>query len=180
MSCQKLRFKKLGLETIMLILDGTIGSDISAFLQRLQEETLPCKIILYAQWFADQSSYSHDHCNNHETHHPDGIVYLRVSPEVAFARIQKRALSSEAGITLEHIQQDYQQKNTLFIDNQNSPSQLQSLPVLVLNGNVDFQTDFAQFYNHLFYIKRLLNQIQDKKDLANGTYKEKAPHRHCC
>jgi deoxyadenosine/deoxycytidine kinase len=161
----------------MLILDGSIGSDVSAFLAQLNEDTPPCTIMLYAEWLA---THSHSHCNNHGTSHPEGIIYLRVMPEIAFARIQKRALPAESGITLDYIQQVYEQKERLFIENKNSPAELQNLPVLVLNGNIDFQTDFAQFYNHLFYIKRLLIQIQEKKDIMLGIYKEKSPQRHCC
>ena len=166
----------------MLILDGTIGSDVHAFLERLHEDTPPCKIIMYAEWLATHLPHSHMHCTSHDddAQHPEGIIYLRVSPEVAFARIQKRALPAESGITLDYIQQVYQQKEELFIENKNSPSEIQHLPILVLNGNIDFQTDFAQFYNHLFYIKRLLNQIQEKKDIALGIYKEKPMQRHCC
>jgi deoxycitidine kinase len=115
-----------------------------------------------------------------EHQHPEGIVYLRVSPAIAFNRIKKRALPSESGITLDYIEQVYKQKEELFIENKNNPVELQHLPVLVLNGNIDFQTDFAQFYNHLFYIKRFLNQIQEKKDIALGIYKKKPAQRHCC
>ena len=128
----------------MLILDGTIGSDISTFLARMQEDTPPCAIMLYDEWIA-----IHDSCNSHNHDHPDGIVYLRVSPEIAFARIQKRALQSESPITLDYIKQVYAEKEQLFIENKNSHKDLQDLSVLVLNGNIDFQTDFAQFYNHI-------------------------------
>lgn len=174
----------------MLILDGSIGSDVLAFLAQLNEDTPPCKIMMYAEWLATHSSHSHLHCNDDPTslklrragndELPEGIIYLRVMPEIAFARIQKRALPAESGITLDYIQQVYEQKERLFIENKNSPAELQNLPVLVLNGNIDFQTDFAQFYNHLFYIKRLLIQIQEKKDITLGIYKEKSPQRHCC
>src|SRR5438445_11678710 len=142
----------------MLILDGTIGSDVFAFLARLHEDTPPCTIMMYAEWLATHSVHCHA-----DAQHPEGIIYVRVSPEIAFARIKKRALPAESGITLDYIQQVYQQKEELFIENKNSPLEIQHLPVLVLNGNIDFQTDFAQFYNHLFYIRRLLNQIQEKK-----------------
>lgn len=160
----------------MLILDGTIGADAPIFLAQLNQDSPPCTIMMYREWLATHASCS-DH---HDEPHPDGIIYLRVSPEIAFARIQKRALPTETGITLDYIQQVYQQKEELFIENKNSPSQLQNLPVLVLNGNIDFQTDFAQFYNHLFYIKKMINHIQDKKDIAGGIHKEKPHQRHCC
>jgi deoxyadenosine/deoxycytidine kinase len=160
----------------MLIIDGTIGSDVSIFLARLYEDTPPCTMMLYTEWII-----AHDHhCHDHTIQHPEGIVYVRVSPEIAYTRIKKRALPSESDITLDYIQQIYQQKEELFIENKNNPLEIQHLPVLVLNGNIDFQTDFSQFYNHLFYIKRLLNQIQEKKDIALGIYKEKPTQRHCC
>src|SRR5260221_5978150 len=150
----------------MLILDGTIGSDISALSARLHEETLPCKIMLYAEWLATHSS--HAHCSDsHDHSHPKGIIYMRVMPEIAL----RRMVSSN--LTLEQIQQVYQQKNEQFIENKNNPTELQHLPVLVLNGNIDFQTDFSQFYSHLFYIKRFLQQIEEKQEMMLGVYKEK-------
>jgi len=157
----------------MLILDGTIGSDIAAFLARMQEDTPPCAIVLYDEWIKHS-------CSDHDHDRPDGIVYLRVLPEIAHARIHKRNLQTESSFTLDYIKQVYAEKEELFIENKTSQKDLKDLSVLVLNGNIDFQRDFSQFYNHLFYIKRFVKQIQDKKDLALGIYKEKPNHRHCC
>ncbi len=153
----------------MLILDGTIGSNISAFLARLHEETLPCTIMLYAEWLATYSSHA---CNDHHEH-PKGVIYMRVMPEIALKRMH------QSNLTLEEIQQVYQQKNEQFVENKNNPAALQSLPVLVLNGNIDFQADFSQFYSHLFYIKRFLLQIEEKQEMMLGIYKEKT-YRRCC
>lgn len=155
----------------MLLLDGTIGSDIAQFLARLQEETLAYKIMSYTKWF------EHAECNDHHHEHPKGIIYLRVMPEIALKRIQHTDATSS--ITLEHIQHIYKQKDQLFIEGKDLSPALHHLPVLVLNGNIDFQTDFAQFYNHLFYIKRLINQIQEKEEKEQGIYKEKVM-RKCC
>jgi hypothetical protein len=227
----------------MLILDGSFGSDISTFLTRLSEETLPCKIILYSEWMAKYASHSvRPECffvfkkmyrrmqdkknikiknlfygapfdtfycvlspiftsfqsgspskklkmgqaNGGTNHHPKGIIYMRVMPEIAFKRSSFAKASAdrlpsqpESDLTLEHIQQIYQQKNEQFIENKNSTAALQDLPVLVLNGNIDFQTDFSQFYSHLFYIKRFLQQIQERQEMALGIHKEKT-YRRCC
>ena len=152
----------------MLILDGTIGSNISAFLARLHEETLPCTIMLYAEWLAKHSS-----CKDHHDDPIKGVIYMRVMPEIALKRMH------QSDLTLEEIQQVHQQKNELFIENKNNPAALQSLPVLVLNGNIDFQADFSQFYSHLFYIQRLLLQIEEKQEMMLGIYKEKT-YRRCC
>jgi len=161
---------------MLLLIDGTPGSDISDFLTRLQEETVPCTIIPYDAWHMHtHNDHSKLVCNDH--HHPDGIIFMRVMPEIAHKRLQNR--EPHASISLDYIKQTYAQKEEFFIANKNTPEQLQHLPVLVLNGNIDFQTDFAQFYNHLFYIRRLVSDIQKKKDIAQGIYKEKV-HRKCC
>jgi deoxyadenosine/deoxycytidine kinase len=159
----------------MLILDGTIGSDICSFLARLQEETLACKIELYEHWLHENTT-----CSDHNHEHPEGIIYLRVMPEIAYARLQKRALLEQDSASLDHIRTVYMEKDQLFIENKNNSHALEHLPVLVLNGNIDFQTDFSQFYNHLFYIRRFLKQIQESKEIALGIHKKKMPHRRCC
>jgi hypothetical protein len=156
----------------MLILDGTIPVDVTTFLQRINDETDVRDIITYSQWLN-----AHSHNCSHPA--PRGIVYMRILPAIAHTRIQKRALTQESLLTLEVLEEIYAQQNQLFIEKQGLSSHLQDLPVLVLNGNIDFQTDFAQFYNHLFYIKRLIKDIQDKEDLARGIVKEK-PQRRCC
>lgn len=157
---------------MLLLLDGTPGSDITLFLTRLHEETLSCTILLYAEWLQQ-----HDNCENHDHTHPDGIIFMRVNPEIAHKRLQRN--TSEL-LVLEDIQHIYAQKEEFFIANKNNPTAIKNLPVLVLNGNIDFQTDFSQFYNHLFYIRRFLKEIQERKDIAMGIHKEKAPQRKCC
>lgn len=159
----------------MLILDGTIGSDVQQFLTRLQEETVSQPINLYEKWLA-----SHSACTDHDHDHPEGIIFLRVLPEIAFKRISSRTSSPENAINLDEIKRVYAEKESLFIENKNSPASLRNLPVLVLNGNIDFQTDFAQFYNHLFYIRKFINEIDKRREIALGIYKEKENHRRCC
>jgi hypothetical protein len=155
----------------MLILDGIIGAQAPQLLARLQEETLPCSIILYDDWL-QQHAACHDHDHNHA--HPEGIIYLKVSPEIAYARVQENAA------TLDQIKQVYAEKEEFFLSNINCPKALQSLPVVVLNGNIDFQTDFAHFYNHLFYIRRLYKNIEERKEIAAGIHQKKSQQRRCC
>lgn len=155
----------------MFIIDGNIGADTALFLERMNEEVPTIQIMSYAQWRTDRSTAST----------AQGIIYIRVMPEIAHARLQKRTLSSENGLSLEQIVTIQQEQEDLFVKKNNMLPELQNLPILVLNGNIDFTTDFAQFYSHLFYIKRFLKEIQDIHDLTHGTYKkETKQHRHCC
>lgn len=163
---------------MLLLLDGTPGSDILCFLARLQEETLPCTIMHYNEWIKQASCHPRQlACNDVHDEHPDGIILMRVLPEIAYKRLQNR--EPQTNSNLDYIQQIFAEKDLFYIQNQNNPQELQNLPVLVLNGNIDFKTDFSQFYNHLFYIRRFIKQIEERKEVALGIHKEK-PQRKCC
>ena len=82
---------------------------------------------------------------------PKGFVYLYVSEEIAAKRADHTAV-----IDFDSFQQIAHQYN---------------IPLLKLNGNIDFRTDFSQFYNHLFYIKKF---YQDLTNTGN-----KIQHRRC-
>lgn len=157
---------------MLFILEGTPGSYVSSFLARLKEETINGSIImLYEDWVSHKNDL---HCDDHE-HHPNGIIFLRVKPEIAYKRLQ----NDRSAISLDEIQQKYTGKEDFFIHNKSNHQQLQHLPILILNGNIDFQTDFSQFYNHLFYIRRFINDIKKQQEIAQGTYQEKSL-RKCC
>lgn len=163
---------------MFFILDGTPGSDISIFLARLNEESFDYKIILYRDWLSHHNIHQNMkmHCrDDHEE--SEGIILMRVKPEIAHKRLQSRIPKSE--MSLADIMCIYQEKERFFIENKNNHIELQNLPLLILNGNIDFQTDFSQFYNHLFYIRRFVNEIKKRKEIAQGIYKEKSI-RKCC
>ena len=61
-----------------------------------------------------------------------GIVYMRISPDIAIARIQKRALAEESSMTRDYLQQLYAKQEQLFIEKKNIQCDLKDLPVLVL------------------------------------------------
>ena len=161
---------------MLFILDGTPGADVALFLARLQEETLSCSIILYNDWIQHANPHQSELACDKLHEHPAGIIFMRVSSEIAHKRLQNQG---QTNISLDHIVQIYKEKEQFFIENKNNPKELQNLPVLVLNGNIDFQTDFAQFYNHLFYIRRFIKQLEEQQDILLGIHKEK-PHRKCC
>lgn len=155
----------------MLIIDGTIGSELDLFLEQLQQDNLDWKIIPYQNWIHQEQ------CNSL---HPKGIILLRVAPEIALQRIKQNNAFLEQSLTLEDIQKAYKEKEDLYRDPSNFCSHLGALPLLVLNGNIDFKKDFGHYYNHVFYIKKFIKELQDKEAMMNGTYQKKIHHRHCC
>lgn len=163
---------------MFFILDGTLGSDIAFFLNRLQEEAINCDIVLYEDWLKHQDIHRNATMHCHDKHEECvGVILMRVLPEIAYKRLKNDELGSH--FSLDFIRQVYLEKEQFFIENKNKHSELQEVPLLVLNGNIDFKTDFSQFYNHLFYIRRFINDIKKRKEIAQGTYKEKV-YRKCC
>lgn len=95
---------------------------------------------IYLQWFNFLVS---GHCKP-----PHGFIYLKASPEVSFARIQKRNRSSERGISLEYIEQIHACHEAFLIEQQNVLSELTKVPVLVLDCNEEFEHNMEQFKLH--------------------------------
>jgi Deoxynucleoside kinase len=154
----------------MLILEGSVGSDSILLLKKIHENNPECTITNYTHWLANAT----------QNPHLSGIVFIRVMPEIAYNRLKNRSTPQESTHTLDYIQDMNNKLEQFFINKIGIAPALKNVPVLVLNGNIDFQTDFSQFYNHLFYIKKFLKEIQERHDLANGTYREQKQHRKCC
>jgi len=94
--------------------------------------------------------------------HAKGFVYIHVTPEIAQKRISQESFHPSTSIETFKYE-----------------AEKHSIPLLELNGNIDFRTDFAQFYNHLFYIKKFYQHIKDEEDKKNGTYIERPKHKGC-
>lgn len=85
---------------------------------------------------------------------PRGFVYLRTDPDVAYARIQKRARSSEAMITAEYLCQIHACHEDFLIKKLGVLSELRNVPVLLLDCNKDFEQD-------PIYAQELSRQLAD-------------------
>ncbi len=144
----------------MLIIAGSPNVNIQKFIALLRESTCDFEVQNFSLW------------QPHVV--PQGFVYIKVLPEVSFKCINK----INNAITFDEIKRNFIKLNNFFIDKISMPEHLQSVPVLVLNGFVDFETDMSQFYNHLFYLKKFFQAIQDKKAKEMGTYV--APKKHSC
>lgn len=84
---------------------------------------------------------------------PRGFIYLRVNPETAYQRIQKRSRDGESLIPLLYLQQLHQCHEDFLIHKKEILPELASVPVLVLDCNSDFESDEACFED-------LFNQVQ--------------------
>jgi|SRR5581483_1067187 len=105
---------------------------------------------------------------------PQGFIYIKVMPEISFKRLRQ----TKSDCTLEQIYAVTKDLENYFVHKISMPQELHSVPILILNGFVDFETDLSQFYNHLFYIKKFFNEIKEKENKEKGIVIRKK-HKGC-
>ncbi|MBA3751771.1 deoxynucleoside kinase [Candidatus Dependentiae bacterium] len=103
---------------------------------------------IYNEWFTFLTTTS---CKL-----PQGFIYLRVDPEIAFERIKKRQRSAELSISLEYIHQIHTCHEDFLIHKKNMPSHLAQIPVLVIDCNPEFEKEPAEFEKHIEAIEKFM------------------------
>lgn len=95
---------------------------------------------IYLQWF---KFLVDGHCKP-----PHGFIYLKVEPEIAYERIQKRNRNSEKAISLNYIRQIHDCHEAFLVHKKDIFKELLPIPVLVLDCNEEFETNPEQFAIH--------------------------------
>lgn len=73
---------------------------------------------------------------------PVGFIYLRVAPEVCMDRMKKRARTEEVGVSFEYLSRLHDYHEQLLVD-KSVDSVVSDVPVLILDGSLDFKNDEA-------------------------------------
>lgn len=80
---------------------------------------------------------------------PTGFIYLRVSPQISFKRLQKRNRSEESPVSLDYLQKLHDKHDEWLVKKEGIASYLKDTPVLVLDCDSDFETDIHQLDKHM-------------------------------
>ena len=86
------------------------------------------------------------------------IIYLSSTPQTSFARVQNRSRNGENNITIDYLTKchDYHNKWIMNFDT----------PTLIIDGNVDFQTDIKYFKNSC---QDIMSFLELTKSLTDDT-----------
>lgn len=87
---------------------------------------------------------------------PQGFIYLKVDPEVAFERIQKRKRASEDSIPLDYLQQLEHQHERFLSKKDDVVPLIHNVPVLTLDCNQEFEDNSSNFKIHCQKIKEFI------------------------
>jgi len=106
---------------------------------------------LYNEWF----NYLTTHCKA-----PIGFIYLKVNPEIAYARSKKRNRAEEASCTLDFFKLLGKLHDDFLVHKKNVKSQIQNVPVLVLDCDEEFETNPKRLKEHLHAVQQFLLDTQ--------------------
>jgi hypothetical protein len=153
----------------MIVVAGSLDVDIKKFIELVNQSDCDFIAVDFNEWQQQNNNYI---INNNI---PDAFVYIRVDPEVTAKKLLKMGRS----IDYKMILKNHAHNENYFINKTTQPDILHCVPILVLNGIIDFETDFSQFYTHLFSIKKFYQNLIDERAKKKGTYVSRKKHSNC-
>ncbi len=90
---------------------------------------------------------------------PDGIIYLRTTPNVCLQRVHQRNRTEEAHVAIEYLETLHQLHEAWLIDKQDIDQQFASIPVLILDGMANFKEDRIVQQKIITQIKQFIAQL---------------------
>jgi deoxyadenosine/deoxycytidine kinase len=91
---------------------------------------------------------------------PQGFIYLKVDPDIAFERIKKRNRQAETTLPLDYLYQIDTQHEKFLCKNEDILPALKKIPVLILDCNQEFEQDSDQFKEHCRSVQTFLTLTQ--------------------
>ncbi len=125
---------------MLQVLERSVFSDRYCFAKNCHEQgfmnALEWK--LYQEWFSWLVS--------EYVIKPDGIIYLRVEPEICHARLQRRARHEEESVSLEYLHQLHELHENWLVHDRHEQSMpyKEKVPVVMIDGDKEFETDVVQ------------------------------------
>jgi deoxyguanosine kinase len=140
----------------LLIIERSVFSDRYCFAKTAYENgnmtLLEWK--LYQEWFA--------WLVERYLPQPTGFIYLKTDPVVCHGRMAKRNRSEEQTVSLAYLQQLHEEHERWLINKEGLTLLLQSVPVLTLLCNEDFEHDAAVQLRHMDAVTLFITTIGQK------------------
>lgn len=108
-----------------------------------------CEWIMYNQWF----SFLSQGCQI-----PEGFIYLKIDPKVAYERVKKRNRSAESTLPIEYLYHIGERHEEFLCKKENIHPSLKDVPVLVIDCNQEFEEDTARFRELCARVREFFNK----------------------
>lgn len=93
----------------------------------------------------------------------DGFIYLRTTPANCLARANARHRPEESALTMDFFEPLHRFHEEWLIDKKNVASNLVDIPVLVLDGNLDFKSDPIIQQQFVDQIRNFIEEVNTYK-----------------
>lgn len=94
---------------------------------------------------------------------PQGFIYLKVTPNIAFERTKKRNRSAENCLSIDYLRHIDKLHDTFLLNKIGVSDAIKQVPVLTLDCNEDFESDGIQFEKHCSMLKSFLTETSHNK-----------------
>lgn len=135
------------------ILERSVYCDRFCFAKNAYEagNMTPLEWQIYTEWFA--------WLVEHYAPKPSGFIYLKTDPKISYARLVKRNRHEESTVPLEYLTLLNQKHDDWLVHKKEIPTNLASIPVLVLECNQDFEQDLDQQQKHFGDIQNFVASL---------------------
>lgn len=137
--------------TFPYVVERSIYSDRYVFAEGLHADGMISDMewAMYLEWWTSLQELEQEVAPSDQK-----FIYLRASPEVAFARMQHRNREAETGVPFEYIRQNIERHDRWLM-------QLPSEKVLVIDVDEDFEHHPERFQAHIEKIRAFLRIVPD-------------------
>lgn len=80
---------------------------------------------------------------------PDGIIYVRTSPDTCYERLHKRSRVEEMSVSREYLKRLHDKHERWLIEKEQISPSVKDIPVLVLECNGDFENNREEREKHI-------------------------------
>jgi len=94
---------------------------------------------------------------------PFGFIYLKTDPEICFERVKRRNRVGEQHITLKYLKQIGKVHDEFLVEKKDIASELELIPVLILDGNKPFDKCKTLFNEYCDQIEDFMHKTHIKQ-----------------
>lgn len=99
---------------------------------------------------------------------PQGFIYLKIDPLVAYERIKKRNRYAEKTISLAYLKQIHERHEEFLVTHKQTHESIRHVPVLILDVTKDFEHHPEQMHSLLAQVELFMYKCSHPYSLTQG------------
>lgn len=93
------------------------------------------------------------------TQRPDGFIYLKTEPKTCYDRMKKRDRNEERSVPFSYLELLNKKHEDWLIDKTETIDYIKNVPILILDCNIDFESNKVEQDKHIQAVSDFINKI---------------------